>query len=877
MKRSKSQPSSEPECSDEALQTMLEADEGSPAIRSAIAHVDGCSRCQIRLSELAAEEEEWADVQTVLSTDEREIISSDRSPLSVGGQWHGKSAKWTDAMAKQLLSPASHPEMLGRIGRYEVERLIGSGGMGVVFKASDSELNRPVAVKVLAPHLADSGAGRKRFAREARAAAAVVHEHVVSIHNVETDSEVPFLVMQYVAGESLQQRMERVGPLQLCEILRIGMQTASGLSAAHAQGLVHRDVKPANIMLEHGVDRALLTDFGLARASDDASLTRTGYHPGTPQYMSPEQVRGDLIDQRSDLFSLGSVIYAMCTGRPPFRAESSFAVLRRITDTEPRSICEVNSDMPLWLDNLVQKLLAKDPVERFQSADEIASVLQQCLAHVQQPATVGVPECCRLPRGSSPTTIRGRFQNGIASMKTYFGFRSENQEKGNRMVTSAHRRRRVVALGIFTMVVASAIWFWPSRSSGNLLPIAMVTGELRSGFERPLDAESPFLGADPVDDARRILEHMEQFWKGIDSFRVKQSRRTTGSEYLKHSVLVAERPNKLMLRYVNWPSGRGMVSDGDTVRVGLERDGVASSPEDRFYLEAAAPDELSTFLKQIHFIGPAIGHRSFADEELMPLLPFIADAKHYWMRQGLKGFRLIGTEQIRDLNGYQVSAYHLKGFGFDGATDPYPHLWITSEGAPLLVRASCPSTPFESVTYTDWVLNPKLPNGVFNQLPTFGYKPVKLKFTPPDALSKPLTGTTAPELKMQLLDGSTQLLSDLRGEVCVLDFWATWCGPCLKGLPIVQSVCDEFSEQGVKLFAVTSETDIAKIRATLKSQGIKATAALDIDKQSTEFGVTAVPHLVVIDRKGIIRVSHTGYVPDLAADLRKQLQELVGE
>ncbi len=621
-------------------------------------------------------------------------------------------------MAKQLLSPASHPEMLGRIGRYEVERLIGSGGMGVVFKASDSELNRPVAVKVLAPHMADSGAGRKRFSREARAAAAVVHEHVVSIHNVETDSELPFLVMQYVAGESLQQRMERVGSLQLCEILRIGMQTASGLGAAHAQGLVHRDVKPANIMLEYGVDRALLTDFGLARASDDASLTRTGYHPGTPQYMSPEQVRGELIDQRSDLFSLGSVIYAMCTGRPPFRAESSFAVLRRITDTEPRAIREVNSDMPLWLDNLVQKLLAKDPNERFQSADEIASVLQQCLAHVQQPSSVDIPKCCRLPLGASKTTIRSRFRNGTASMKTYFGFRSENQERGNRMLASTHRRRRVVALSVLTLVAAT-IWFRPSRSTNNLLPIAMVTGDLRSGFELPLDVESPSSGTDPVDDARQILKHMEEFWKGVDSFRVKQSRRTPSSSNLIHSVLVAERPNKLMFRYTNWPSGRGMVSDGDMVRVGLERDGVPSNPEDRFYLEGPAPDELSAFLNQIHFIGPAIGHRAFADEELMPLLPFIDDAKHYWMRQGLQGFRLIGTEQIRDLNGYQVSAYHLEGFGSDEATDPCPDLWIASQGAPLLVRASCPSTPFESVTYTDWVLNPKLPSGVFNQIPIY--------------------------------------------------------------------------------------------------------------------------------------------------------------
>ncbi len=303
--------------------------------------------------------------------------------------------------------------MLGRIGRYEVERLIGVGGMGVVFKAFDTELNRPVAVKVLAPYLAGSGPARKRFAREARAAAAVVHEHVVAIHNVENEGESPFLVMPYVAGESLQQRIDRDGALELCEILRIAMQTASGLAAAHAQGLVHRDVKPSNILLEQGIERSLLTDFGLARTRDDASLTHTGYHPGTPQYMSPEQARGDAVDARSDLFSLGSVIYAMCTGRAPFRAETNYGVLRRITDNEPRRIREVNSVIPEWLEGIVNKLLAKDVSQRFQTAIEVAELLEQCLAHVQQPTSVALPVQCR---GRSPSAMWGRSVVGLVAL-----------------------------------------------------------------------------------------------------------------------------------------------------------------------------------------------------------------------------------------------------------------------------------------------------------------------------------------------------------------------------------------------------------------------------------------------------------------------------
>ena len=148
--------------------------------------------------------------------------------------------------------------------------------MGVVLKASDQSLDRTVAIKVLAPHLASSGAARKRFAREAKAAAAVLHPNVIAIHSVSNDEALPYLVMPYVRGTSLQKRLDRDGPLSLQEILRIGAQIAAGLAAAHAQGLVHRDIKPANILLEHGIERVTITDFGLARAADDATITHSG-------------------------------------------------------------------------------------------------------------------------------------------------------------------------------------------------------------------------------------------------------------------------------------------------------------------------------------------------------------------------------------------------------------------------------------------------------------------------------------------------------------------------------------------------------------------------------------------------------------------------
>ncbi|MCA9195024.1 MAG: protein kinase [Planctomycetales bacterium] len=370
-------------CDDAALDALLRRDQSLEPSEEFLAHIENCTRCQARISELAGSTAMWHGVKAAISGGGCSGQQHRYSPVNLDQS----AIQWTESMAKQLLSPPTHPEMLGRLGRYEVERLIGSGGMGVVFKAFDTELNRPVAIKLLAPYLASSGPARKRFAREARAAAAVVHQHVVPIHNVETERESPFIVMQYVSGESLQARIYREGPLELCEILRIGMQVADGLSAAHQQGLVHRDIKPSNILLEEDVDRALISDFGLARATDDASLTRTGYHPGTPQYMSPEQASGQSVDASSDLFSLGSMLYTMCTGRPPFRAENSLSVMRRITETEATPIREINPNIPQWLCTLVMKLMAKKPKDRLQSAGVVRDLLGECLSHVQRPSS----------------------------------------------------------------------------------------------------------------------------------------------------------------------------------------------------------------------------------------------------------------------------------------------------------------------------------------------------------------------------------------------------------------------------------------------------------------------------------------------------------
>jgi hypothetical protein len=316
-----------------------------------------------------------------------------------------------DSNALDFLAPSQKPDSLGRLGHYEVLENIGRGGMGVVLRAFDEKLHRVVAVKVMAPQLATNATARKRFVREARSAAAIRNEHIIDIHAVEEANGLPYLAMEYIAGMSLQERIDRGGPLELKETLRIGMQTAAGLAAAHGQGLIHRDVKPSNILLENGVERVKITDFGLARAAAEAGLTQTGVVAGTPQYMSPEQAEGKPVDQRSDLFSLGSVLYAMCTGRAPFRASGSIAVLKRVCEDAPSPIQESRPETPDWLVQIIDKLHAKDPGERFQSAAEVAELLGQHLAHMQHPSLRPLPPPCR-PRkwtgGTGLFRVNGR-------------------------------------------------------------------------------------------------------------------------------------------------------------------------------------------------------------------------------------------------------------------------------------------------------------------------------------------------------------------------------------------------------------------------------------------------------------------------------------
>jgi hypothetical protein len=278
----------------------------------------------------------------------------------------------------QFLAPAEGPDELGRLGPYRILAILGHGGMGVVYKAEDVQLERLVALKAMLPGLAASAANRQRFLREARAAAKIEHDHIVSIYQVGEDRGVPFLAMPLLQGESLNERLQREPRLPIAEVLRISRETAAGLAAAHERGLIHRDIKPANLWLEASGGRVKLLDFGLARAAAESShLTATGAILGTPAYMSPEQASGKVVDGRTDLFSLGCVMYRLTTGKLPFKGNDPISTLMAVAMEQPPAPILLNAEVPPALSGLVMELLAKSPADRPASARDIIRRLQE--------------------------------------------------------------------------------------------------------------------------------------------------------------------------------------------------------------------------------------------------------------------------------------------------------------------------------------------------------------------------------------------------------------------------------------------------------------------------------------------------------------------
>jgi serine/threonine-protein kinase len=265
--------------------------------------------------------------------------------------------------------------MIGRtVSHYKILSKLGEGGMGVVYKAEDTKLGRTVALKFLPPELTRDEAAKTRFLHEARAASALQHHNICTIHEIgETPEEQLFISMDCYDGQTLKQKIAS-GPLPLEEALDLAVQVAEGLAKAHGAGMVHRDVKPANIMVT-GDGIAKILDFGLAKLAGQTKVTRTGTTLGTVAYMSPEQARGEAVDHRTDIWSLGVVLYEMLTATSPFRSEYDQALVYSILNDEPASLKSLRPDVPIELAHAVAKTLRKDPGERFQSMEAFVSTL----------------------------------------------------------------------------------------------------------------------------------------------------------------------------------------------------------------------------------------------------------------------------------------------------------------------------------------------------------------------------------------------------------------------------------------------------------------------------------------------------------------------
>ena len=258
-------------------------------------------------------------------------------------------------------------------GRYSIERELGRGGMGIVLLARDVALDRLVAIKLLPRELAEQQAFRDRFLQEARTAAGLSHPNIVPIHSVESHDGLVFFVMGYVDGPTLRERVERNGPLPARLAMKLMQEVAWALAYAHQRGVIHRDVKPDNIMIEEGTERAIVTDFGIALGPRDTG--RTGETMGTARYMSPEQACGDALDARSDLYALGATFFYALTGRPPFEGRTLPAILTRQISAPAPALASVRPDLPARLATVVDRCLERAPADRWPTGDEVARVI----------------------------------------------------------------------------------------------------------------------------------------------------------------------------------------------------------------------------------------------------------------------------------------------------------------------------------------------------------------------------------------------------------------------------------------------------------------------------------------------------------------------
>ena len=422
-----------------------------------------------------------------------------------------------DDSSTATFGPPAEADEVGTLGPYRVLKQLGAGGMGAVYLALDARLDRKLALKVMLPEFAADTAAKERFLREAKAVAKISHDNVVTVFEADVRDGVPYIAMQLLQGQSLDEYMKQTGVPDLPHILRIAREAALGLAAAHALGLVHRDIKPANLWLESPNGRVKVLDFGLAKPiGGDAELTKSGVVVGTPAYMSPEQARGLKVDHRTDLFSLGAVLYRLCTGKAPFAGPSVMAVLMALGSDDPTPVRELNPSVPVSLAALVHQLLAKRPEDRFQAATDVAERLHVISDPPLRPLVVPPPPV--QPREGRPQWLvapfdRDRAKVGQRHWAAYLGVQvvetfTVGQEQTGRGWGLFGRAPKPIQM-TFVFVPSGTFWMGNENGDENEKPRHQVT--LTRGF---------FMAATPVTQAQWRAVMGEEFphctFKGPD-------------------------------------------------------------------------------------------------------------------------------------------------------------------------------------------------------------------------------------------------------------------------------------------------------------------------------------------------------------------------
>ncbi len=438
-----------------------------------------------------------------------------------------------------FLEPARAAGELGRLGEHRILRVLGHGGMGLVLLAEDPGLQRQVAVKVMLPECARGESSRQRFLREGRAMAALKSDHVVTVHQVGQVGDVPFLAMELLQGETLAARLKRGGQLPWREVVQVGLETAEGLAAAHECGLIHRDVKPANLWLEDRASKGVrvkVLDFGLAHAADGQDqLTQSGTVMGTAGYMAPEQADGQPVDSRADLFSLGCVLYHAATGRQPFTGPSVRAILKKVLLDQPPPPARVCSELPVALSELIEQLLAKEPHQRPASARAVIAALQAILRTQPPPLPAldsqGTTQSYHAPMSDTPPILPGT--------ATDLSLRSRTPARGVIPLVPA-------LLGLVVLLGGFLAWYLIPRS-----PAGPRTGEEAIAPATPVVAEQPLSG-----------ELIVSVWtadRTKNGFRIGSDPRAVPvrEDELLHLEATLNQPAYV---YLLWVDGKGQVT-----------------------------------------------------------------------------------------------------------------------------------------------------------------------------------------------------------------------------------------------------------------------------------------------------------------------------